>query len=293
MMRLMRVGTAGAERPVLAIGTHDTSGDARAGEAFDLRPLTEDIDGKFLASGGPERARAAHDAGELPRTDIAGERIGPPITRPGAVLCIGQNYAAHAAESGAEPPSEPILFYKSPNTVVGPYDDIMIPRGSRRADWEVELGVVIGRTARYLDSPEQARDHIAGYVLSNDVSEREFQLERPGGQWSKGKSCETFNPLGPWLTPAADLPDAQALRLRSTVNGEPRQDSTTADMIFSAAQIVWHLSHYLVLDPGDLVNTGTPEGVALSGRFPYLTAGDVVELEIAGLGRQRCTCRQA
>lgn len=283
MINVMRIGEAGAERPVLTTG----------GEAFDLGPLTADIDGEFLASGGLERARAAHAAGELPRIEIAGERVGPPIARPGAVLCIGQNYAAHAAESGAEPPSEPILFYKSPNTVVGAFEDILIPRGSKQTDWEVELGVVIGRTARYLESPAQAREHVAGYVLANDVSERSFQLGRPGGQWSKGKSCETFNPLGPCLVPAADVPDPQALTLRSTVNGEVRQDSTTADMIFSVDEIIWHLSQYLVLDPGDLINTGTPEGVAMSGRFPYLSAGDVVTTEISGLGAQRNVCRQA
>ena len=283
MIKLMRIGEAGAERPVLSAG----------GETFDLRPLTADIDGPFLASGGLERARAAHAAGELTPVETAGERIGPPVARPGAVLCIGQNYAAHAAESGAEPPGEPILFHKSPNTVVGAFDDILIPRGSRQTDWEVELGVVIGRTARYLDSPAQAREHVAGYVLANDVSERSFQLGRPGGQWSKGKSCETFNPLGPWLLPAVDIADPQALRLASTVNGEVRQDSTTADMIFTVDEIVWHLSQYLVLEPGDLINTGTPEGVALSGRFPYLSAGDVVGTEITGLGAQRNLCRPA
>jgi 2-keto-4-pentenoate hydratase/2-oxohepta-3-ene-1,7-dioic acid hydratase in catechol pathway len=279
----MRVGAAGAERPVLNVD----------GTAFELGSLTADIDAEFWASDGLERARAAHAAGELPRAEIEGERVGPPIARPGAVLCIGQNYAAHAAESGAEPPSEPILFYKSPNTVVGAYDDILIPRGSKQTDWEVELGVVIGRTARYLDSPEQALEHVAGYVVSNDVSERSFQIGRPGGQWSKGKSCETFNPVGPWLVPAAEAGDPQALRLRSAVNGQARQDSTTADMIFSVAEIIWHLSQFLVLDPGDLVNTGTPEGVALSGRFPYLSAGDVVTMEVAGLGSQRNVCRPA
>ena len=295
MINVMRIGAPGAERPVLTAG----------GVAYELGSLTGDIDAGFLASGGLERARAAHAAGELPRAgtieetsgrltgEVAGERVGPPVARPGAVLCIGQNYAAHAAESGAEPPSEPILFYKSPNTVVGAYDDVLIPRGSEQTDWEVELGVVIGRTARYLDSPEQALEHVAGYVLSNDVSERSFQLGRPGGQWSKGKSCETFNPLGPWLVPAADVHDPQALRLRSSVNGEVRQDSTTADMIFSVAEIIWHLSQFLVLDPGDLINTGTPEGVGMSGRFPYLTAGDVMEMEITGLGAQRNVCRPA
>jgi 2-keto-4-pentenoate hydratase/2-oxohepta-3-ene-1,7-dioic acid hydratase in catechol pathway len=192
-----------------------------------------------------------------------------------------------------QPPAQPVVFYKAPNTVVGPDDDILIPRGSEKTDWEVELGVVIGRTARYLDSPEQALDHIAGFTLSNDVSERAFQLEASGGQWSKGKSCETFNPLGPWLVTPDEVDLAGGLRLRSWVNGEPRQDSTTADMIFNVGFLIWHLSQFMVLDPGDLLNTGTPQGVALSGRFPYLAAGDVVELEIDGLGRQRGELRAA
>ncbi|MQA64260.1 MAG: FAA hydrolase family protein [Actinophytocola sp.] len=283
-MKFLRVGEPGAERPVLL------SDD---GEYYGLSGLTADIDGWFLARDGLAMARAALAAGELPGMDIAGvagQRLGAPIARPGSVLCIGQNYAAHAAESGAEPPAEPILFYKAPNTVVGPYDDVLIPRGSSKTDWEVELGVVIGRTARYLESHDAARDCIAGFVTSNDVSERRFQLGRPGGQWSKGKSCETFNPLGPWLVPADDIADPQALELRSWVNGELRQDSKTSDMIFTVAEIIRHLSQFLVLEPGDLVNTGTPEGVALSGRFPFLRPGDVMEIEVAGLGKQRSRC---
>ena len=173
-----------------------------------------------------------------------------------------------------------------------PNDDVMLPKKSVKTDWEVELGVVIGRTARYLSGPEEALCCVAGYVLSNDVSEREYQLDRSGGQWSKGKSCETFNPLGPWLVPAGEV-DPADLRLRSWVNGEPRQDSSTADMIFDVHHLVWHLSQYLVLEPVDVVNTGTPQGVALSGRFPYLRAGDVMEIEIEGLGRQRQTLRDA
>lgn len=173
---------------------------------------------------------------------------------------MGQNYAAHAAESGAEPPTAPIIFYKAPNTVVGPHDDVLIPRGSTKTDWEVELAVVIGRRARYLASPADALGHIAGYALSNDVSERDFQLAVSGGQWSKGKSCETFQPLGPWLVTADEIEDPQALRLRSWVKGEPRQDSSTKDMIFDVAYLVWHVSQYTVLDPGDVINTGTPQG---------------------------------
>ncbi|WP_326596285.1 fumarylacetoacetate hydrolase family protein [Streptomyces brevispora] len=219
--------------------------------------------------------------------------IGAPVARPSALLCIGQNCAAHAAESGAEPPEQPILFHKSPNTVVGPYDDVLISRGSKKTDWEVELAVVIGRRASYLDSPVDAAAHIAGYAVSNDVSERAFQLEQSGGQWYKGKSCATFNPLGPVLVTADEVGDPQQLRLTSHVNGEPRQDSSTADMIFSVAHLVHHLSQYLVLEPGDIINTGTPQGVALSGRFPYLGPDDVMEAEISGLGRQRSVCRPA
>lgn len=275
-MELLRVGAAGVERPIAR----------QDGATFALDSLTVDIDGAFFESGGIERVRSALAEGTLPSIDITGERIGAPIARPMAVLCIGQNYAAHAAESGDLPPAVPILFYKHPNTVVGPFDDVLIPRGASKVDWEVELGVVIGKRASYLSSPEEALSYVAGYVVSNDVSERDFQVAQSGGQWSKGKSAQTFNPLGPVLVPASEI-DGQNLRLGSRVNGESRQDSTTADMIFSIAHIVHHLSQYLVLEPGDLINTGTPQGVALSGRFPYLVAGDVMEVGIEGLGEQR------
>ncbi|WP_442933665.1 fumarylacetoacetate hydrolase family protein [Micromonospora sp. CPCC 206060] len=270
----MRIGPVGAERPVLFDGTGH----------FDLSGVTADIDGAFLAADPVARVRAA---GPLPRIDVTGQRVGAPIARPGAVLCIGQNYAAHAAESGAEPPAEPILFFKSPNTVVGPHDDVLVPRGSTKTDWEVELAVVIGTRARYLESPAEALAHVAGYAVTNDVSERDFQFADPGGQWGKGKSCETFNPLGPWLVTPDEVGDPQQLRLRSWINDEPRQDSSTADMIFDVAYLIWHLSRYLVLEPGDVVNTGTPQGVALSGRFPYLTAGDTMSVAIDRLGQQR------
>ncbi|GAA2059020.1 MULTISPECIES: fumarylacetoacetate hydrolase family protein [Streptomyces] len=283
-MRLMRIGEPGHERPVLAA--------ADGTRHYDLRGVTADIDGAFLAELTRDPS-VVPDPSALPETGIEGERIGAPVARPSAVLCIGQNYAAHAAESGAEPPEWPILFYKSPNTVVGPYDEVFIPRGSRTTDWEVELAVVIGRRARYLEGPEDALAHIAGYTIANDVSERTYQREESGGQWSKGKSCETFNPLGPVLVTPDEVPDPQDLALRSWVNGEPRQDSNTSDMIFSVAHLVHHLSQYLVLEPGDVINTGTPQGVAMSGRFPYLAAGDVMELEIAGLGRQRSPLRAA
>ncbi|MEV6562195.1 fumarylacetoacetate hydrolase family protein [Nocardia sp. NPDC051756] len=281
-MKLQRIGEPGAERPIVVDGD----------QAYDLRPLTADIDGDFLAADGIEAVAAALAAERLPRIDSTGERIGAPIARPHALWCIGMNYAAHAAESGSAPPKTPVLFFKTPNTVVGPYDDVLIPRDSEKTDWEVELAVVIGRRARYLDSVDEARDHIAGYTISNDVSERAFQLEQSGGQWSKGKCCETFNPLGPALVPRDRL-DAGNLRLRSFVNGEPRQDSSTADLIFDVGYLVWHLSQYAVLEPGDIINTGTPAGVALSGRYPYLREGDVVEVEIEGIGRARQRCRNA
>jgi 2-keto-4-pentenoate hydratase/2-oxohepta-3-ene-1,7-dioic acid hydratase in catechol pathway len=276
-MRFSRLGEPGAEIPVLL----------ENGTAYDLRSITADIDGRFHVEEGAARARAAFAAGDLPELPGASTlRVGSPIARPSAVLCIGMNYAAHAAESGSAPPEVPILFLKTPNTVVGPDDLVPIPRGSSKTDWEVELGVVIGARCYYLDSPEQARAFIAGFVAADDVSERSFQLEVSGGQWSKGKSAAGFNPTGPWLV-TPDEVDDRSLRLRSWVNGEVRQDSSTADMIFPVDFLVWHLSQYLVLEPGDLVLTGTPQGVALSGRFPYLSAGDVVEIEIEGLGRQR------
>jgi 2-keto-4-pentenoate hydratase/2-oxohepta-3-ene-1,7-dioic acid hydratase in catechol pathway len=283
-MRLMRIGEPGRERPVLlgADGVHR-----------DLGGVTRDIDGPFLGDGGLARVRQALDNGDLPEVDVTGQRIGAPVARPSVVLCIGMNYAAHAAETGSPPPGEPVMFYKAPNTVVGPDDDVLIPRGSVKTDWEVELAVVIGSRARYLDSPAQALRSVAGYAISNDVSERALQLESSGGQWSKGKSCETFNPLGPWLVTAEEIPDPQSLRLRSSVNGDPRQDSSTADMVFSVAELIWQLSQVTVLEPGDVLNTGTPQGVALSGRFPYLAPGDLLQLSIDGLGSQTQRLRSA
>ena len=276
-MRLARLGPVGGERPVLLDGDR----------VLDLSPVTDDIDARFLAGGGLDRARQAWEAGDLREVaDASTLRVGAPVARPSAVLCIGMNYAAHAAESGAAPPEVPIVFSKTPNTVVGPHDPVTIPPGSKKTDWEVELGVVIGRRTAYLSSREEAMAHVAGFVLCNDLSERAFQLERSGGQWGKGKSAPGFCPTGPWLA-TPDEVDHRALRLRSWVNGEPRQDSNTADMVFDVEHLVWDLSQYLTLEPGDLILTGTPEGVALSGRFDYLAPGDVVELEIDGLGRQR------
>ncbi|TDO56753.1 2-keto-4-pentenoate hydratase/2-oxohepta-3-ene-1,7-dioic acid hydratase in catechol pathway [Kribbella sp. VKM Ac-2571] len=276
-MKFARLGPVGAEAPVVV-----TEDGVRS-----LAGLTADLDAGFWESDGPARVAAALAADELPLVENSDDlRIGAPIARPGAIVCIGMNYAAHAAESGAEPPTSPVIFFKAPNTLAGPNDPVTIPKGSTKTDWEVELGVVIGKRASYLDSPADSLEHVAGFVVANDLSERAFQIEQSGGQWSKGKIAAGFSPIGPWLVTPDEI-EHQKLTLRSFVNGEPRQDSSTADQIFDVATVIHHLSQYMVLDPGDLIMTGTPEGVALSGRFPYLRPGDVVEVEIDGLGRQR------
>ncbi len=273
-MRLARHGAPGAERPIVA-------GDDEVWR--ELAGLTPDITGAFLRDGLNATRRALP---ELPPVNELG-RFGPPVARIGKVVCIGLNYRDHAAETGADLPTEPIVFLKTPDTVIGPDDDVLIPRGSVKTDWEVELAIVIGDEARYLDSPADAGSRIAGYAISNDVSERAFQLER-GGQWDKGKNCETFNPFGPWVTTADEIADPQNLALRLSVNGQRRQDGNTRDMIFAVDHLVWYLSQFMVLRPGDVINTGTPHGVAMGlPDTPYLRAGDVVELEIDGLGRQR------
>jgi 2-keto-4-pentenoate hydratase/2-oxohepta-3-ene-1,7-dioic acid hydratase in catechol pathway len=275
-VKLLRVGPVGAERPAVL---------AEDGSLLDLSGLTRDIDGDFLATG-LDRARAAYAAGELPAIQST-KRIGSPVARPGKVVSVGLNYRDHAEETGAEIPAEPILFMKASNAVVGPDDDVLIPPGSEKTDYEVELAVVLGGRARYLDSPAEARALIAGYAISNDVSEREYQLER-GGTWDKGKSCETFNPLGPHLVTAEEIADPQDLGLRLWVNGDLRQDGNTKNMIFTVDHLIWYISQFMVLDPGDVINTGTPAGVALgSPGISYLRQGDIVELEIDGLGRQR------
>ncbi|MFF4829810.1 fumarylacetoacetate hydrolase family protein [Streptomyces sp. NPDC001312] len=279
-MKLLRVGPPGQEIPALL---------AENGRLLDLSPFTDEIDGRFLADGGVARVRSALEQGRLPELANPGRRIGAPVARPGKVVCIGLNYRDHARETNAAIPTRPVVFMKDPSTVVGPYDQVLIPRGSVKTDWEVELAVVIGRRARYLDSPEEALTCVAGYTISNDVSEREFQLEY-SGQWDLGKSCETFNPLGPWLVTPDEVGDPQKLRLTTRVNGTPRQHGTTNDMIFDVAYLLWYLSQYLVLKPGDVVNTGTPGGVALGlpGQ-PYLRPGDTVVLGVDGLGSQRQT----
>ncbi|MEU9386559.1 fumarylacetoacetate hydrolase family protein [Streptomyces sp. NPDC048279] len=279
-MKLLRVGTAGAERPALL----DAEGVLR-----DLSGIVDDIDGALLSDGAAlGRVRAAAEAGELPALDADGLRIGPPVGRIGKIVCIGLNYHDHARETGAEPPAEPVIFFKAADTVVGPDDTVLVPRGSVKTDWEVELAVVIGRTARYLTDDEDPLAYVAGYAVAHDVSEREFQIER-GGTWDKGKNCETFNPFGPWLVTADEVGDPQGLSLKLWVNGELKQDGTTAEQIFPVAEVVRYVSRFMVLYPGDVINTGTPAGVALGAPEPkpFLRGGDVVELEIAGLGRQR------
>ncbi|WP_026556834.1 fumarylacetoacetate hydrolase family protein [Arthrobacter sp. 35W] len=281
-MKIAQLGTPGNEIPV--VFATDSTGTERA---YDVRSVTTAVDGAFLAGGGIDAVRAALAAGSLPELPGASDlRQGTPVARPNNVVCIGMNYAAHAAESGAQPPTIPVVFLKPTNTVAGPHDAAPIPPLSSQYDWEVELGIVIGTELSYAGSLEEAAAAVAGYVVANDLSEREYQIPGAAGQWTKGKSLPKSTPLGPWFVPAGDI-DASALRLRSWVNGEPRQDSNTADLIFDIPTIVHHVSQYMLLEPGDVILTGTPEGVALSGRFPYLADGDVVEVEIEGLGRQR------
>jgi 2,4-didehydro-3-deoxy-L-rhamnonate hydrolase len=279
-VQLMRIGAAGAETPV-----------ARLDDAtyVDLSDVVRDVDEAFLGDDGIDRVRqVVADRAAAGRVEaFAGQRVGAPIARPHQILCIGLNYADHAAETGQPVPQEPIVFNKAPNALVGPHDDVRIPRGATKVDWEVELGVVIGRRTSYLDAVEDARAAIAGYCVVNDVSERAFQMER-GGQWVKGKSAETFNPAGPWLVTPDELDDITDLGLWLDVNGRPRQRGRTRTMVFDPFAIVHHLSQFMVLEPGDLVNTGTPPGVGMGMSPPtYLQAGDVVELGIDGLGSQR------
>jgi 2-keto-4-pentenoate hydratase/2-oxohepta-3-ene-1,7-dioic acid hydratase in catechol pathway len=284
-MKLIRFGERGSEKPgILAEDRRrDLSGEFR------------DWDGAFFASEGLEslrgllRKRSPESFPEVPETT----RWGAPIARPRKIVCIGLNFHDHARESGMEIPKEPILFLKATNTVVGPNDDVLIPRRGEKTDWEVELGVIIGREARYLRSLDEADGSIAGYCISHDVSEREFQLER-GGQWSKGKSCDTFNPLGPWLATPDEVPGVTSVAMKLWVNGELRQNGSTGTMIFGPSHLVHYISQFMTLEPGDLISTGTPPGVGLGMKPPrYLKAGDVVELEIDGLGRQRQRCVQA
>ena len=273
-MKLLRFGETGAEKP----GLLDAEGAIR-----DLSGHVADIAGPALSSESLRRLGAIETA-TLPR--VAGNpRLGPCVAGTGKFICIGLNYADHAAESGMAVPSEPVIFMKATSAIVGPNDDVLIPRGSQKTDWEVELGVVIGNTAKYV-SEEEAMDYVAGYCVSHDVSERAFQQERQG-QWTKGKSCDTFGPIGPWLVTRDEIGDPQDLKMWLTVNGETMQDGSTRTMVYGVAHLVSYLSQFMSLHPGDIISTGTPPGVGM-GMKPqcWLNPGDVVELGIDGLGKQ-------
>lgn len=282
-MKLIKFGTQGSEKPgvILANGT-----------TIDVSACTPDFNETFFESGGLDRLSAwlESNAASAPQVP-AGTRIGAPLARPSKIICIGLNYSDHAKESGMAVPVEPIIFFKSTTALTGPNDGLVIPAGSEKTDWEVELAVVIGKTARSV-SEDCAMDHVAGYVLHNDYSERAWQLER-GGQWVKGKSADTFAPLGPWLATKDEIPDPHALRLWLKVNGEMKQDGTTANLIFKIPFLVSYLSGFMTLLPGDVISTGTPAGVGLGFNPPqYLKSGDTVELGIDGLGTQKQTARQ-
>lgn len=277
-MKLLRFGSPGAEAP----GLIDNNGIIR-----DLSNHIDDLDANELKAGALDRLREL-DPLDLPVVD-ANVRIGPCVGSVGKFLCIGLNYSDHAAEAGMAVPEHPILFMKANSAIVGPNDMVMLPRHSRHSDWEVELGVVIGKRCKYVDV-DQALDCVAGYCITNDVSERHFQSKLTG-QWTKGKSCDTFGPIGPWLVTADEVPDPQALDMTLDVNGKRMQTGNTSTMIFSVAEIIAHLSELMTLDPGDVISTGTPPGVGM-GKKPdpiFLQEGDVMELWIDGLGRQRQT----
>ena len=280
-MKLVRYGNEGAERP----GLIDANGVLR-----DLSAHIPDIDGRMLNDASLERLRAL-DTEALPAVD-GSPRFAPVVGNIGKFLCIGLNYSDHAAETGAAIPAHPILFFKANSAIVGANDDVIMPRGSTHTDWEVELGVVIGTTAKYV-SKQEALSHVAGYCIVNDVSERHFQTQLTG-QWTKGKSCDTFGPTGPFLVTRDEVPDPQALDMSLDVNGKRMQTGNTSTMIFSVAQIISHLSQLMTLHPGDIITTGTPPGVGM-GIKPdpvYLKSGDVMELHISGLGQQRQTVGQ-
>lgn len=273
-MKLMRVGMPGAEKPALM----DAEGKVR-----DLSAHVSDIGGKHLSPEGLA-AIAALDPNSLPVLSV--DRIGACVAGTGKFICIGLNYSDHAAESGMTVPPEPVIFMKATSAICGPNDTVLIPRGSQKTDWEVELGVVIGKTAKYV-SEVDALDYVAGYCVSHDVSERAFQTER-SGQWTKGKSCDTFGPIGPWLVTRDEVPDPQALSMWLTVNGEKMQNGTSQTMVYNVAFLVSYLSQFMSLHPGDVISTGTPPGVGMGMKPPrYLKPGDVVELGIQGLGTQR------
>ena len=272
-MKLARLGKIGSEKPAIVVS--DT-------EAVFVDDVVADFNRETLSNGAIEKLKKL-DLSSRPKVKISDYRLGSPVARPTKAICVGLNYAKHAKESGAEPPKEPVIFMKAPDTVIGGFDDIVIPPNSVKTDYEVEICVVIGKDALYLDSPAKAKDHILGYTISQDVSERHWQIER-SGQWVKGKSFPTFNPVGPWIVTADEF-DPSDVRLWSTVDGEKRQDSKTSDMIFGIDHCVWYISQFMELKAGDIINTGTPEGVGM-GHKPekYLKPGQVVETGIDGLG---------
>jgi 2-keto-4-pentenoate hydratase/2-oxohepta-3-ene-1,7-dioic acid hydratase in catechol pathway len=277
-MKLIRFGAPGRERPGVLLDD---------GRRIDAGAFGSDWDEAFFGGDGVERLRRWVER-EAAGAPVVGdrERLGPPIARPSKIVCVGLNFRDHAAESNQALPSEPVLFFKATSALAGPDDDVRIPRGSTKTDWEVELAVVIGKRASYVEK-QDAMTHVAGYVLHNDYSEREFQIER-GGQWVKGKSCDTFAPLGPFLATADEIPDPHALRMWLKVNGETKQNGTSAEMVFDVPTLVSYISGFMTLLPGDVISTGTPAGVGLGHRPPvYLRDGDVVELGIDGLGTQR------
>ncbi|GAA0892783.1 fumarylacetoacetate hydrolase family protein [Fulvivirga kasyanovii] len=274
-MKLIRFGEAGSEKP----------GVEYEGVRYDVSGIVRDYDEDFFTEGGIATLQEKFDPATAPR--VSDEvRLGAPVKRPGKIICIGLNYQKHAAESGMDVPKEPVVFFKASSSIVGPNDNIVIPKNSKKTDWEVELAVVIGKRANYI-SKEDALDYVAGYVLHNDVSEREFQLER-GGQWVKGKSCDTFAPLGPYLVTKDEVANPNNLNLWLTLNGKKVQNGNTNDFIFNVQEVIAYLSQFMSLMPGDIISTGTPEGVGLGFKPPvYLKAGDVVELGIDGLGSSR------
>lgn len=277
-MKLSRFGKAGGERPGIVLGD---------GTRVDCSAFGEDWNERFFGTDGLARLAKWLDANaaKAPRV-AASERLGPAIARPSKIVCIGLNFVDHARETKKEIPTEPVIFFKSATALSGPNDDVVIPRGGTKVDWEVELGVVIGKVARYVEK-ERALEHVAGFVLHNDYSERSFQLER-GGQWVKGKSCDTFAPVGPWLATRDEVPDVGALAMRLSVNGVVRQNGNTSNMVFGVAELVSYVSRFMTLLPGDLISTGTPAGVGLGFDPPiYLAENDVVELSIDRLGAQR------
>lgn len=279
-MRIARLGPLHEERPAVIINDE---------EAVFVDDLIADWNRANLENGGLERVKNSNLHERKP-VKLSDYRIGSPVAVPTKVICIGLNYAQHAIETGATPPDEPVIFFKAPDTVIGGFDDIVIPPNSTTTDYEVELSVVIGKKALYLESPESAREYILGYTVAQDVSERHWQVER-SGQWSKGKCFPTFNPLGPWLVTADEL-TPNDLRLSCTVSGEVRQNSRTSDFIFPVDYCIWYLSQFMELHPGDIINTGTPEGVGMGFKPPkYLTHGEIVESTIEGIGTIRSVTR--